>query len=141
MAHKNKADIADELLALVPGDSAPVSNVALRQNLSQALGREVEEYEYATARDQLIAQGLLVKSKGRGGSVRRAQRVAVRLANGKTLVLEIKGEDSDQDRAKRSALDAWVKAVNAKGGFGKWCWTVALEPSQVHDVLRQAAAN
>jgi type III restriction enzyme len=59
----------------------------------------------------------------------------VRLANGKTLVLEIKGEDSEQNRAKRDALDVWVKAVNAKGGFGAWCWDVALQPAQIQDIV------
>jgi len=59
----------------------------------------------------------------------------IRLANGKTLVLEIKGEDSDQNRAKRAALDVWVKGVNARGGFGVWCWDVAFDPAKVHDIL------
>lgn len=59
----------------------------------------------------------------------------VRLSNGKTLVLEIKGEDSPQNSAKRSALDAWVKAVNTKGGFGVWCWDVAFEPAKIQDIL------
>ncbi|WP_295915244.1 DEAD/DEAH box helicase family protein [uncultured Xanthomonas sp.] len=58
-----------------------------------------------------------------------------RLANGKTLVLEIKGVDDDQNRAKRSALDAWVKGVNQKGGFGTWAWDVAFEPHQIQDIL------
>ena len=60
----------------------------------------------------------------------------VRLTNGKTLVLEIKGEDSEQNKAKRSALDAWVKGVNAKGGFGLWSWDVAFEPSRIHDIVQ-----
>ncbi len=59
----------------------------------------------------------------------------IRLLNGKTLVLEIKGEDSDQNKAKRAALDVWVKGVNAKGGFGVWCWDVAFEPAKVHDII------
>jgi type III restriction enzyme len=60
----------------------------------------------------------------------------IRLANGKQLVLEIKGEDSDQNRAKRMALDAWVRAVNARGGFGTWSWDVVKEqPSRLHDVI------
>jgi len=41
-----------------------------------------------------------------------------RLVNGKTLALEIKGEDAEQNRAKRAAMEAWVGAVNAKGGSG-----------------------
>lgn len=59
----------------------------------------------------------------------------VRLADGRTLVLEIKGEDSPQARAKHAALDAWVQAVNAKGGFGLWCWDVAYQPGQLRDIL------
>lgn len=60
----------------------------------------------------------------------------IRLANGKHLALEIKGEDSDQNRSKRRALDAWVRAVNARGGFGAWCWDVVkAEPSRVDDVI------
>ena len=59
----------------------------------------------------------------------------IRLGNGKTLILEIKGEDSEQNRAKRAALDVWVQAVNGKGGFGLWCCDVVFEPAQMQDVL------
>lgn len=59
----------------------------------------------------------------------------IKLNNGKTLVLEIKGEDSEQNKAKRAALDAWVAGVNQKGGFGVWSWDVAFEPHQVQDIL------
>jgi type III restriction enzyme len=66
----------------------------------------------------------------------------VKLANGKTLALEIKGEDSPQNQAKRDALAEWVTAVNSAGGFGKWAWGVAFEPIQVQDILlHQAQAN
>jgi type III restriction enzyme len=61
----------------------------------------------------------------------------VRLTNSRTLVLEIKGEDSEQNRAKRSALDAWVKGVNAKGGFGSWYWDVAFQPAQIQDIVHK----
>lgn len=59
----------------------------------------------------------------------------IRLQNGKTLILEIKGQDSEQDQAKRSALQVWVNAVNAKGGFGVWCCDVVYEMALVKDVL------
>jgi type III restriction enzyme len=65
----------------------------------------------------------------------------VRLRDGKALVLEIKGEDRPQNKAKRSALDAWVQGVNQKGGFGKWSWDVAFGPAQVQDVLRNYAVQ
>lgn len=63
----------------------------------------------------------------------------VRFANGKTLVLEIKGEDSEQNRAKREALATWVRGVNEKGGFGQWCSDVAFVPAQLHDILAKHA--
>lgn len=65
----------------------------------------------------------------------------IRLANGKTLVLEIKGEDSAQNKAKRSALDLWVRGVNAKGGFGDWCWDVAFEMARIEDILQRHGAG
>ena len=70
------------------------------------------------------------------GSRRRfVPNFLIRLSNGKTLVLEIKGEDSDQNKAKRAALEAWVKAINARSGFGVWRWDVALEPAEIQDIV------
>jgi type III restriction enzyme len=78
----------------------------------------------------------------RGSRRRFVPDFLIELANGKNLVLEIKGEDSDQNRVKRMALDAWVRAVNARGGFGTWCWDVVkAEPSKVDDVLVHHAGH
>ena len=63
----------------------------------------------------------------------------IRLANGKTLVLEVKGVDSPQNAEKRAALDMWVKAVNAKGGFGTFVWDVIFQPAQVFDAIKKHA--
>jgi type III restriction enzyme len=59
----------------------------------------------------------------------------IRLTNGKTLVLEIKGEDSEQNRAKLAAMRSWVEAVNGKGGFGRWSCDVVYEMAKMQDVL------
>ena len=59
----------------------------------------------------------------------------IRLTNGKTLVLEIKGEDSEQNRAKLAAMRRWVKGVNTKGGFGVWCCDVTYEMARLQDIL------
>ena len=44
-----------------------------------------------------------------------------RLTDGSVLVLETKGQDTEQDRVKRRYLDEWTQAVNAHGGF----WAMA----------------
>lgn len=54
----------------------------------------------------------------------------IRLKNGEMLVLETKGEDTEQDQVKRRYLDEWTKAVNEHGGFGQWRWAVAKEPGE-----------
>ena len=59
----------------------------------------------------------------------------IRLRSGKMLILEIKGQDSPQNKQKRQALGDWVDAVNQKGGFGVWCWDVAFEMARVQDLL------
>lgn len=59
----------------------------------------------------------------------------IRLSSGKMLVLEVKGQDNQQNKAKREALDLWVKAVNAHGGFGEWCWDVSYRISDLKDIL------
>ena len=59
----------------------------------------------------------------------------VRLTSGATLVLEVKGQDTPQDRAKRAALAEWVAAVNEHGGFGRWTWGVSFSPGDVAAVV------
>jgi type III restriction enzyme len=59
----------------------------------------------------------------------------VRLRDGTMLVLEVKGQDSAQNRTKREFLDEWVRAVNQHGGFGRWAWAVSHTPSDVADLL------
>ena len=44
-------------------------------------------------------------------------RLIIRLKTGNSLVLETKGQDTDQDKTKREFLDQWIKAVNEHGGF------------------------
>lgn len=59
----------------------------------------------------------------------------VRLGDGKTLALEIKGQDNPQNQAKRAALGQWVDAINAFGGFGTWTSDVAYDPNEIQDIL------
>lgn len=60
----------------------------------------------------------------------------VRLKTGENLVLEVKGQDSQQNRTKRKALDEWTKAVNAHCGFGRWRWAVSFDPGDLPDILK-----
>jgi type III restriction enzyme len=63
----------------------------------------------------------------------------IRMRSGHHLVLEVKGQDDEQNQTKRSSLDLWVKAVNAKGGFGAWAWDVSRNPADIKDILAKHA--
>lgn len=75
--NQNPADklrkIRELMLALVPADGSPIGNTTLRRELEARLaadGMSLSEEDYWQAHSALVAQGLLVKGQGRGGSVR-----------------------------------------------------------------------
>lgn len=52
-----------------------------------------------------------------------------------TVILEVKGYESEQDRQKRTAAERWVKAVNYHGGYGKWELVECRDPRTVDKLL------
>jgi len=55
----------------------------------------------------------------------------VRLVNDVTLLLEIKGYEDEQDRAKHQAAQRWVAAVNHWGQLGQWAFHVCRDPQML----------
>lgn len=44
----------------------------------------------------------------------------VRMNNNEHLIIEVKGQMTDQDKTKLAYVEEWSKAVNEYGGFGTW---------------------
>ena len=63
----------------------------------------------------------------------------IRLKSGNYMILETKGQDTEQNKTTRRFLDEWVKAVNEHGGFGQWCWDVSKDPGDIKDVVSRHA--
>lgn len=73
------SELAQALLAAVPEDGGSIGNQALYERLkSQFTG--LSEEQFWESRDALIGEGVLVKGRGRGGSVLRAQVAGASLA-------------------------------------------------------------
>jgi type III restriction enzyme len=51
------------------------------------------------------------------------------------LILEVKGYEGEQDRAKQNAAKKWVDAVNYNGGFGKWRLLLCRDPHKLAGIL------
>ena len=52
----------------------------------------------------------------------------VRLGEGRTIILETKGYDPDEDKAKHEAARRWVSAVNDWCQLGTWLFHVCYDP-------------
>jgi type III restriction enzyme len=121
---------------------------AVKSHISHVVGDSAWEGHTANiceARDEVLAYakndhlGFQIHYLWGGSRRRFLPDFLIRLWNGKTLALEIKGEDSPQNQAKRDALAEWVTAVNAAGGFGEWCWDVAFAPHEIDDIISRHA--
>lgn len=60
----------------------------------------------------------------------------INLSNGTHLVLETKGQDTEQDKTKRTFLDEWCKGINQHGGFGMWRWAVSFNPNDIDAIIK-----
>ena len=52
------------------------------------------------------------------------------------MIVEIKGQTTEQDKAKWQAAKEWVVAVNASGGFGAWEFKVLDDPKNLFEVVK-----
>jgi type III restriction enzyme len=59
----------------------------------------------------------------------------IKFDNNRHLILEVKGQERDQDKAKWAAIEEWVRAVNAAGNFGVWKFEVLKNPKDLFEVL------
>lgn len=71
--------LRDLILSLLPEDGSTIGNQRLLTALQEHLPK-LKESRYQAERDELAAEGLLIKGKGRGGSVARAKPVAQSLS-------------------------------------------------------------
>jgi type III restriction enzyme len=104
---------------LVPTDTATWErSAAFRLELSS-------EVAFYARNDQL---GFSIPYDFMGASYHYEPDFLVRLANGSTVVLEIKGMEDDQDRAKHEAARRWCEAVTDWGEMGRWIFHANKDP-------------
>ena len=60
----------------------------------------------------------------------------IRFKDNRHLILEVKGQKKEQDKAKWQATEEWVKAVNALDVFGTWKFKVLDNPKNLFEVVK-----
>lgn len=121
--------------ACKPTMRSQISHVVTDSGWEQYAADVFETSPLVTAYAKNDHLGFYVYYLWNGAKRRYIPDFLVRLANGTTLILEIKGEDSEQNQAKLAALRTWVAGINAKGGFGVWASDVAYETAKIYDIL------
>lgn len=59
----------------------------------------------------------------------------IKLKNGKMLILETKGQETERDRIKRRALNEWIQAVNECAEYGIWCSDISYNVKDVEGII------
>lgn len=114
-----------QLLDKVPADGSRISNVALRQALRW------NENRYFRARDELLATGQIVRSSGRGGTVRRAASTPTEEAPTAPNPVEVAGQVEEEVRSELDLYEPMRKVI-----AGDWARDHRWEPIAV-DVTAQ----
>jgi len=67
--------------------------------------------------------------------------VCVRCHDGSdlSLILEVKGEEDNRDKAKYTYTRSWVASVNRDGQHGRWAFDIAHDPDDVRGILEKHA--
>jgi type I restriction enzyme M protein len=71
----DEEDLGDLLLEVLPTDGSTMGNLSAREALSRAAERQISDEEYEAIRDKALALGLVVKGRGRGGSIALAEGI------------------------------------------------------------------
>jgi len=118
-----------------------ISHVVVDSAWEQHVANLLETSELVEAYVRNDHLGFQIHYMWNGAKRRYVPDFVVRLANGLALILEVKGETDDRDRAKAAAMRAWIEAVNGNGGFGQWGYAVAEEMGRVQDILVEHGAG
>lgn len=124
-----------------PTFKSQISHVVYDSTWEKAVADLCEREEKVQSWAKNDHLNLKIRYLYRGASRNFIPDYLIRFTNGKTLVLEVKGQDSEQNKAKRASMQTWIEAINEQGGFGKWCFEVVLEPSRIRDMVMAHAED
>lgn len=60
----------------------------------------------------------------------------IKFKGNRYILLEVKGQKTEQDKAKWAAAEEWVRAVNAEGNFGTWEFKALEDPKDLFEVVK-----
>jgi len=118
--------------------------VTLRSHLSHAVvdsgwertvGRALDESPRVRAWVKNERLGFEIPYRHGGTMHYHVPDFIVELVDGTFLVVEVKGQEREQDRSKEGGAHRWINAVNHWGKLGRWRYAKIYGPHQLESVL------
>lgn len=103
MHHKTKEMLRNALLAQLEELGGSAGNKTLREAMEVTLGREVLQEDYDEVKDELVAESVLGRGKGKGGSVFLAEGGAEENEEGDDFSLEVQEAPKPTEAKPRKA--------------------------------------
>lgn len=111
-------------------------NLAVYDNSWEtATGNELERNNHVLSWVKNNHIGFVIKYTYKGTIHNYYPDFIIKLKNNVMLVLEIKGQDNEQNKIKRQYLKRWVDAVNEDGNYGTWSSDVAFRQTEVRGII------
>ena len=111
----SEEELGDLLLEVLPPDGGTLGNLSAREALSRAAARTISDEQYLAVRDRALALGLIVKGRGRGGSIALAEGIPGGNRYEAPAALPgpraIRGAGNGRGRAKKEPAPRDFKAV------------------------------
>lgn len=107
---------------------------------AMALALEASDHVQAYVRNDCHV-GLRIRYRFHGVAHDYIPDFVLRLSNGLTAVLEVKGIDSEEVHAKHTALERWCAAVTQLKTYGRWRAVTLYNPQAIHETLNALACH
>lgn len=116
-----------------------VSHVTLDSNWEKSTAYYLEQFNSVTSYVKNDRLDFSIQYEFDGNAHYYLPDFIVKLENGLTLVLEVKGKEDEKTRAKHQAAKRWCNAVSNWNKMGKWSFDISRSPAGVIDIINRLA--
>ncbi len=119
----------------VPALRSHLSHAVVDSGWERTVARALDESPRVRAWVKNERLGLTVPYRHGGTMHQHVPDFVVEVTDGSFLLIEVKGQEREQDRSKEAGARRWVSAVNHWGRLGRWRYAKIHSPHQLEAVL------